>query len=312
MLFTNHVAAAVKSFCLITSLLFPLRTLSAQTTDAAILGVAHDSVGTPLVDVAVEATNTSTGFIVRSTTNSAGRFAFFQLPLGGPYIITARRIGYAPSQYPGITLGLGDRVEVTFSLIPSVVALQELVATSDSMDDRAARIGGNTRFDAGQIAAMPTITRNFTDLSALAPSVGPQQSVGGARWTATNYTIDGAQAKNMLRAGEQGAGPFTISLEAVQEFEVNTNVYDVSQGRAGGGTISAATRSGTNTFSGSAFAFYRDASLGASSDFLGRSRDERDFSTIQWGASIGGPIVRNKLLFFGVRALRQPGNLLHR
>jgi hypothetical protein len=102
----------------------------------------------------------------------------------------------------------------------------------------------------------------------------------------------------MLRAGEDGAGPFTISLEAVQEFEVNTNVYDVSQGRAGGGTISAATRSGTNTFAGSVFAFHRDANLSASEDFLGRSRDERDFNTTQWGGSVGGPILKNKLAFF--------------
>ena len=272
--------------------------VAAQTTDAAILGVAKDSGGAPLAEVTVEARNTATGFIARSTTNNAGRFALLQLPLGGPYIVTARRIGYRPSQYRAVTLGLGDRVDVTFSLVPGVVELEQLVATSDSLDERASRVGANTRFDADQLAAMPTVNRNFTDLSALAPTIGPQQSVGGGRWTATNYTIDGAQAKNMLRSGENGAGPFTISLEAVQEFEVNTNVYDVSQGRAGGGTVSAATRSGTNTFAGSVFAFHRDASLGASSDFLGRSRDERDFSTTQWGASAGGPILKNRLLFF--------------
>ncbi len=286
--------------CLAGLLLLALipHSLVAQTTDASIMGTAHDSNGTPLADVAIEARNTATGFIVRATTNTSGRFAFLQLALGGPYIVTARRIGYVPSQYPGITLGLGDRVEVGFTLIPSTVVLEELVASSDSLDDRASRIGGNSRFTAEQLAAMPTVNRNFTDLSALAPTVGPQQSVGGARWTATNYTIDGAQAKNMLRAGEDGAGPFTISLEAIQEFEVNTNVYDVSQGRAGGGTVSAATRSGTNSFAGSVFAFHRDDNLSAATDFLGRSRDERAFNTTQWGGSVGGPILKNKLLFF--------------
>ena len=292
------VRRAIRLTCIVIVANVLSRPLAAQTTDAAILGTARDSAGAPLAEVSIEVRNTSTGFIARAATNTSGRFAFLQLPLGGPYTVTARRIGYTPSQDTGISLGLGDRVDVAFVLTPSVLELEELIATSDSLDERAGRIGGNARFDAQQLAAIPTLSRNFTDLSALAPTVGSQQSLGGARWTATNYTIDGAQARNMLRAGESGAGPFTVSMEAIQEFEVNPNVYDVSLGRAGGGTISAATRTGTNTFAGSVFGFHRDAALSAPTDYLGRNRDERDFSTTQWGGSIGGPIVKNKLLFF--------------
>lgn len=281
--------------CLLTTF---VRTAQSQTTNAGILGTVRDSTGLPLPEVQIEVRNTSTGFATRATTTSTGRFAFLNLPLGGPYVVSARRIGSAPSQRQGITLGLGDRIDVGFILAAMAVELEELVATSDSLADRAARTGGNTRITQEELEAMPTVTRNFTDLSALAPTTAPQQSIGGARWTATNYTIDGAQARNMLRAGESGAGPFTVSMEAIQEFEVNSNVYDVTQGRAGGGTISAATRAGTNDFAGSVFAFYRNVNLSAPEDFLGRDRDERYFNTVQWGGSVGGPILKNRLLFF--------------
>src|SRR4029078_5730410 len=102
----------------------------------------------------------------------------------------------------------------------------------------------------------------------------------------------------MLRAGEFGAGPFTLSMEAIREFEVTSAVYDVTQGRQGGGSIRAATKAGTNTWTGSAFAYYRGSDLTAQNDFQSRSRSQRQFSALQWGGSVGGPIVRDRLHMF--------------
>jgi hypothetical protein len=132
----------------------------------------------------------------------------------------------------------------------------------------------------------------------LAPTTGVQSSLLGQRWTSTDIRIDGAQAKNMLRSGEFGAGPFTLSLEAIREFEVTTAVYDVTQGRQGGGTVRAATKAGTNTWTGSVFTYYRGSDLTAGQDYQTRSRAQRQFSAVQWGGSVGGPIVRHRVHVF--------------
>src|SRR6478752_6385146 len=122
-------------------------------------------------------------------------------------------------------------------------------------------MGANYRVSTEQLAAIPAVNRNFTDLAALAPTTGVQASMLGQRWTSTDIRVDGAQAKNMLRSGEFGAGPFTLSMEAIREFEVTSAMYDVTQGRQGGGSVRAATKSGTNIWTGSAFLYYRSSDL---------------------------------------------------
>jgi hypothetical protein len=128
--------------------------------------------------------------------------------------------------------------------------------------------------------------------------MGADFSLGGLRGTSTNMQIDGLQARNMLRGGELGRGPYTVSMEAIREFEVVTNAYDVTEGRSGGGTVRTATHSGTNQLRGSLFMFYRNEHLGAATDFLGRSRDLRQLDVYQWGGSVGGVIIPDELHFF--------------
>ncbi len=284
----------------------PNPALVAQTTDAAIVGrVLSEEL--PLADVEVEIRNAATGFRSAITTNGSGRFAFLQLPLGGPYRLSARRVGYEPEIRDGYELGLGDRIDVELELRPAAVELATIEVSADSAAERGQRIGGNSRIDGEALAALPTVNRNFTDLAALTPATGSQQSLFGQRWTSTDVRLDGAQARNLTRAGEYGAGPYTLSMEAIREFEVNANVYDVTQGRQGGGSISAASRSGTNTLAGTVFGYYRSDGLGAATDFLGRGRDLRDFTAVQWGASLGGPIARDRVHFF-VAFDRQDGS----
>lgn len=272
--------------------------LHGQTTDAAIAGLVRDSAGATLDDVTLELRDAATGFRTSQTTNRAGRFAFLQLPLGGPYTVTARRVGYRPESRGGIVLKLGDRVALEFALVPAVVQLEEVTVAASEEARRAARIGGSTRIGAEELRSLPTVNRNFTDLAALSPASGAQQSLQGQRYTATDIRLDGLQAKNLLRAGEYGGGPYTVSMEAIREFEVNTNVYDVTQGRQGGGTISAATRFGTNTYTATAFAYRRGSGLSAPHDYLGRGRDVRDFTNTQFGGSVGGPVLRDRMHFF--------------
>ncbi|MGV3707512.1 MAG: carboxypeptidase regulatory-like domain-containing protein [Gemmatimonas sp.] len=272
--------------------------LHSQSSDASIVGSVRDSAGTALSGVTVTVVNTGTGRTWTLFSNTAGRFAFVQLPLGGPYTVSARRIGLEPEARAGYTLALSRRTVVDFSLKWARTELAAVNITGSARDSRTATLGGNRRVDAQQIAAVPAVNRNFTGLAALAPTTGVQLSMLGQRWTSTDVRIDGAQAKNMLRAGEFGAGPFTLSLEAIREFDVSTTVYDVTQGRQGGGNIRAASKSGTNEWHGSAFSYYRNSNLAAASDFQLKSRSQRQFNALQWGTSIGGPIVRDKAHIF--------------
>jgi hypothetical protein len=275
-----------------------VRGAHAQTVDASILGSVRDSAGAGVAGAVVTARNTVTGVESRGATTSTGRFAFLELPLGGPYTITVRRLGFRPETRSAYRLTLGSRVVIDVVMHRASAELDPIVIAGTPGERRAPSMGANFRVSGEQLAAVPAVNRNFTDLAALAPTTGVQSSLLGQRWTSTDIRVDGAQARNMLRAGEFGAGPFTLSMEAISEFEVTSAVYDVTQGRQGGGSVRAATKSGTNTWTGSVFSYYRGSDLTASQDFQLRSRAQRQFSAVQWGGSAGGPIIRDRLHVF--------------
>ena len=270
----------------------------AQAVDAVILGTVREASGARIADATITARNTETGVEWTVRTTSTGQFAFVRLPLGGPYSVTARRVGYRAERRDGYQLSLGTRILVEMALELVGTDIAPVLVTADRGERRAATAGANYRVSAEQFAAVPAVNRNFTDLAALAPTTGAQSSLLGQRWTSTDIRVDGAQARNMLRAGEFGAGPFTLSMEAVREFEVSSSIYDVTQGRQGGGAVRAATKAGTNTWTGSAFSYYRGSSLSAGTDYQARSRALRQFDAVQWGGSVGGPLVRDRLHLF--------------
>ncbi len=271
--------------------------LKAQVAESGIDGDVRDEAGAAVLDATVTVRNESTGNSWRVRANATGRFTLVQLPLGGPYTVEARALGYEPGAQRAITLRLGVRAAVHLRLQRTSQQLSAVRVDAEA-PVRDAATGANRRIDATTLAAVPALGRNFTDLAALSSTSGPQLSLFGQRWTSTDIRIDGAQARNMLRAGEFGAGPFTLSLEAIREFDISTAVFDVAQGRQGGGAIRAVTRAGTNDWSGSVFSYYRGSTLSAPSDFQSRTRAQREFNAVQWGASIGGPLVRDKLHVF--------------
>lgn len=280
---------------LLTLLSYPLR---AQSTDASIAGIVLDKQGEAVPGATVVVKNGSTGFQTGVATSADGRYALRQLPLGGPYEINVSFVGFAPQQRTGYTLNQGDRVAVDFTLSESAEQLQEVVVTENPLTSRVDRLGGSTAITAQAIQRLPALNRDFTSLATLAPTSNGG-SVGGQLPSSTNYLIDGLSSRNMLTSGPVGRGPFTLSLEAIREFEVAYNVYDVTQGRQGGASISAATKSGTNTFTGSVFGYHRADWLANPRDIRGNKRTV-DFSTTQYGFSFGGPIIKDKLHFFVV------------
>jgi len=269
--------------------------MRAQATDASIVGTVRASDDLPLAGATVTVRNEATGYAGQRITDGRGQFTFLQLPLGGPYTVTVRQIGFRPVRRGGIELNLGDRVPLDLRLERAAVALEGVTVNAEPVNARAERFGASTPISAREIETIPATGRNFTDLAVLSPLVGSGLSLAGDKEVSTGISVDGLSARNNIGGGVAGNAPYVLSLEAIREFEVVTNVYDVATGRQGGGSLNAATKSGTNDFQGSLFTYHRNNDL-AGADYTGREPNE--FGLYQWGGSLGGPIVRDRAHFF--------------
>lgn len=268
----------------------------AQSTDASITGKITDEKGLAIPGASVVIRNESNGFRAVTATNKDGLYSLIQLPLGRPYTVTVTYVGYPKQVKTDFALNQGDNIIANFKLIESSSELKEVEIHANTLIKRIDRLGSSTAITAQNIQQLPTQNRNFNNLSALAPTTNGT-SISGQRASSTNYLIDGASARNNLTSGAIGSGPYSLSLEAIREFEVATNVYDVNKGREGGGTVSAVTKSGTNTLTGSVFDYFRSDFLASPYDIRGNKREQK-FTTNQYGFSLGGAIVKDKLHFF--------------
>ncbi|AMR30807.1 hypothetical protein A0256_04900 [Mucilaginibacter sp. PAMC 26640] len=270
--------------------------LYAQSTDASISGLVKDAKGAAIPGATISIQNETNGFRAVSSTNAQGRYIFAQLPLGRQYAVKVSYIGAATQIKNEISLNQGDKLVVDFNLSSTSTDLNEVVVKANGLNSRTDRLGGSTAINSRTIQQIPALNRNFTNLLSLAPTSNGG-SIAGQLPSSTNYLIDGTSARSNLTSGAVGSGPYSLSLEAIREFEVSTNIYDVSQGRSGGGTVSAVTKSGTNTFTGAVFDYYRSDALASPYDTRGNKRVQ-NFTTNQYGFAVGGPIVKNKVFFF--------------
>lgn len=273
--------------------------LSAQTTQTSISGTVTDNQKKPVPGVSVKIRNESTGFTTVTTTNSNGVYTFKELPLGKPYTITATYVGFGEQRVTGYSLNQGDALKINITMQDAVESLSVVEIVGSGLKNKTENLGASTTITARDIEKLPVNGRNFTNLMDLSP-LSRGGNLSGQLGSSTNYTIDGMTAKNPTSAGSttsRSGAPYALSMEAVREFQVVTNQYDVTFGRSGGGTISAVTKSGTNTFSGSAFTYGRADWLASPNGINGNKR-QSDFSTYQYGFSLGGPIIKNKLHFF--------------
>lgn len=273
--------------------------VSGQTTQASISGIIADEQKKPIAGVSVQVKNESTGFTTRTNTNATGEFTFKELPLGGPYTIKATFTGLGDQTRSGYMLNQGDAVKVNINMLATSQTLEAVQVVASGLRNKVQNFGASTEISAKAITKLPVNGRNFTTLMDLSP-LSRGGNIAGQLGSSTNYTIDGMNAKNPTSAGSttsRSGAPYSISIEAVREFKVVTNQYDVTFGRAGGGTVSAVTKAGTNTLSGSAFGYGRADWLASPYDIRGNKR-VNDFSTYQYGFTLGGPIIKDKLHYF--------------
>ncbi len=273
-------------------------------TTGAIAGMATDSAGAPLEGVRVVAVHQPSGTTYSASSRSDGHFTLPGMRVGGPYKVTASRVGYRPEIQDGLNVGLGVTSDLRFRLTPASVELEAITVTASSDHIfSSGRTGAATTISTEQLQKLPTISRRVEDLLRLTPQYSPMSfgfSFAGQDNRLNNMTIDGSYFNNSFGlAGQPGdrTGVTPVSIDALQQVQVAIAPYDVRQGNFVGAGINMVTKGGANQFSGSMFYNTRN------NDYVGTHAGPNTFNpgTFDYtniGVSLGGPIIKNKLFFF--------------
>lgn len=274
--------------------------LMAQVTTATITGSITDQGGEPLVGATILALNTATGTQYGTTTNVDGRFTLPNLRIGGPYELTASYVGYNDEKQDGIYLALGQTARLDFELASGVDLEQVVVTGAVDPNVNRDRTGVATLVGSTELTRLPTITRSASDYTRLTPA-SDGNSFAGRNDQFNNFSLDGSIFNNPFGldaatpGGQTDAQP--ISLDAIDQIQVNIAPYDVTQAGFTGAAVNAVTKSGTNEFKGTVFGFTRNQDL-TGSKVAGDDIFVPELSQLQAGFSLGGPIIKNKLFFF--------------
>src|SRR5579875_3048553 len=275
---------------------------------ATLTGTVTDPTGAAIAEATVTARSRETGFVRQTQTTDVGLYSLTDLPVG-TYDLTVEQPGFSTAVRNNIRLTVGSASTLNIQMEVGT-ATQKIDVSAEAPLVETSRTETSTAVSNRQIQELPINGRNFLDFTLLTPGVvrDPTRtgdlSFGGQRGTSNSLLIDGSDANNAFfgqSTGRTGTGrnPYSFSEDAVQEFQVNTNGYAPEIGRAGGGVINTITKSGTNSFHGDVFEFFRDKSLNANSwDNNALGRPKRAYHFNQFGGNLGGPIVRNKAFFF--------------
>ena len=292
--------SAAAWYLVLAALVAPATQAVAQSvTTAAIGGRIVDGDGLGLVGIDVVVTHQGTGITMRATSRAAGRYLVSGLEVGGPYSVTARRIGSPPRTRSGLYVSLGQQLQVDIVLEQQPVTLQAMETQSvrGSVFSRA-HTGVETHLADSLIHQMPVINRDLYDLARLAPQTSTWFAItaSGANPRVNSIQIDGVRDQVLSSNLAAGAlyGGKVMPLDAVKEYQILFSPFDVRHGGFAGAGVNVVTKSGTNDLHGSAFAFGTNEQLGPNVPFIRNARYDKQ----QLGLSLGGPIVRDRLLFF--------------
>ena len=273
----------------------------AQVTTSSLNGKVTDSAGEPVVGAAVIAVHTPSGTQYYAVVNAEGRFAINGMRSGGPYSVEVSCLGYKSVTYTDITLQLAEAYSLNAELPDDSEMLTEAIVISTAASRFATeKTGAATNINSEQIISVPTVSRSITDVTRLSPYGGNGMTFAGADPRTANFTVDGANFNNNfgLSGGLVGGGS-PISIDAIEEMQVVISPYDVRQTNFIGGGVNAITKSGTNTFKGTAYVYHRNENMRGDTvagEQIGGARDKDRNTT--YGFTLGGPIVKNKLFFF--------------
>ncbi len=288
---------------LLISFLFLYSISKAQVTTATLSGVVSDK-GKPLAGATVQVSFADAGINKLLSTKSDGSFTLPNLRVGGPYMVTVSFAGYAPTVDSNIYLNLGENTSLDIRMTPTAANLAEVTVTARSpiFDDH--RTGASTQINSRLLRTLPTISRSADDYTRLTPSASPTYngiSFAGRNGQYNNFSLDGAVFNNPFGldaptpGGQANAQP--ISLDAIDQIQVNIAPYDVTQSGFTGAGVNTVTKSGSNKTTGTVYGFYRNTGM------TGHKVDGTKFTVptlnhIQAGASLGGALVKSRLFYF--------------
>ena len=299
MLSLRTLVGAVAALALVVVAPSPVR--AQGVTTGALTGTITDESGQGVEGAQVQLRNARTGLNIGTISRASGLYSIQGIAPDNDYTIVVRRIGYGPQTRTGVVIPLGQTRREDFKLgrEAAVLSTVTVTATTDPIIN-ASKSGATTTISDSALRRLPTLNRNFSDFVQLVPQVSTTTgylSGGGVNLRQNAIQIDGAQSGDLFGLGTTGqpgsqANAKSIPLDAVKEYQVLLSPYDVRQGNFGGLLINAVTKSGTNEFHGSVYANTRNQNLTRSQPYL------NDFSQQQFSASLGGPIMKDKLFFF--------------
>lgn len=288
-------------YLLVALMAFIFSTAMAQITTSSVSGKITAN-GEDVIGATIKAVHQPSGTVYRAVTNIDGRYSIQGMRPGGPYVLEVTYVGYKNKQVKGISLSLGQNTVLNETLAEDAAQLEDVVVVADRNNNmRTDRAGATTSINAAQIEAVPTVSRSMNDLLKLTPqgaNVGSGFSVGGGNYRQSYVTVDGAAFNNAFGIGGNLPGNGSpISLDALDQISVSSSPYDVRLSGFTGGAISAVTKSGTNDFKGTAYMYTTNSHL------RGNKVSDYELNRLQshsttWGASFGGPIIKDKLFFF--------------
>lgn len=271
----------------------------AQVTTASMSGKLLDVNNESLIGATVRAVHTPTGTVYSTASNANGNFVLQNMRIGGPYTVEISYIGYNKEVVKNIQLSLGENYTLNSVLKEDSHALSEVVVVSDkSAVISSNRTGAQEIITRDRMDKLPTLNRSLDDFTKLTP-MSSGKNFAGTSYRFNNVTVDGASFNNSfgLSSALGASGTEPISLEALEQVQVMIAPYDVRNGAFTGAAINSVTKSGSNDWHASAYMYTKSPSLTG-----WRAKDEilsvSEFSNHQYGLSLSGPLIKNKLFFY--------------
>ncbi len=303
-------------FLLVVTLLTMSLAAVAQITTSSMAGKVtfDDANGEEVIGATVVALHEPSGTRYTAVTNVSGRFSIQGMRTGGPYEVTVTYIGYQPKVVKGVVLQLAETYDLAISISEDATQLSEVVVSGKASKFAAEKTGASTNITSTQITNMPTVSRSITDFTRLSPYGGNGMSFAGADGRTANFTVDGANFNNNfgLSSNLPGGGN-PISIDAIEELQVVVSPFDVRQTNFIGGGVNAITKSGTNTFKGTAYIYHQNENMQGDAVYHEQINGAREKDrTTTYGFTLGGPIIKDKLFFFANGEMVQIPSVVNR
>ena len=281
--------------------------LNAQVTTSALTGRVTEANNEVIIGATIQATHLPSGTHYGTITNPDGRYSIHGMRPGGPYKIEISYIGYRTEVITEVQLSLGDTYPLNVKMTEASELLEEVVVAAKAGMSNS---GAAMRFSSSDIQKLPSVSRSIGDVTRMNPLVSVSNSgamsFAGVNNRYNSFQVDGAMNNDVFgltangqNGGQSGTNP--ISIETVEQIQVNVAPFDVRQSGFTGGAINAITKSGTNDATASVYFFGNNQELIGSSYKLRNGKTSSAYteqSEYTWGATVGGPIVKNKLFFF--------------